>query len=120
MNRSVNNAAPAPHGHSVVELTEENFAKVIADNNVVFVDFWAPWCAPCRAFASIYEGVAHKYPQVVFAKVNVDEQSAVAGRYPIRSIPSIYVFVNRSLARTHVGALTSAALEKLVNEVIPS
>lgn len=120
MSHTVDNTASASQGHAVVELTEENFAKVIADNTVVFVDFWAPWCAPCRAFAPIYEGVARKYPEVVFAKVNVDEQSALAGHYHIRAIPSVYVFVNRSLAHTHGGGLTAAALEKLVNAVIPS
>ena len=120
MNRIVTDSnSLAGEGHGpVVDLTERDFDKALSENTVVFVDFWAPWCAPCRAFAPIYEGVAHKYPQVLFAKVNVDVELKLAERYPIRSIPSLYIFVNRALIHTRAGALSGSALEAVVGEVV--
>ena len=76
----------------IIELTDENFAASINDHPFAVVDFWAPWCAPCRAFAPVFAAAAVKYPDVRFAKVNTEEQQQLAGHFNIRSIPTIMAF----------------------------
>ena len=77
---------------ATVDVTQENFEQIIAGHDIVIVDFWAPWCGPCRGFAPVYEAASEKYPDVVFAKVNTEEQQALAGMFRIRSIPTLMVF----------------------------
>src|SRR5260221_580525 len=77
---------------AVVELTKENFESTITSNATVIIDYWAPWCGPCRGFAPIYERVAEQHPDVVFAKVNTDEEQEIAAHFQIRSIPTLMVF----------------------------
>jgi thioredoxin len=85
-------AAPAGDKVATVEVTQENFNQVVNGNSMVIVDFWAPWCGPCRSFAPAYEAASEKHPDVVFAKVNTEEQQALAGYFQIRSIPTLMVF----------------------------
>ena len=77
---------------ATIELTRENFDKTVTENPMVIVDFWAPWCGPCRGFAPVYEKASEAHPDVVFAKVNTDEQQELAGTFSIRSIPTLMVF----------------------------
>ncbi len=72
---------------ATIELTMENFEEVITGNDVVIVDFWASWCGPCRAFAPTYESASERHPEVVFAKVNTEEQQELAGAFNIRPSP---------------------------------
>ena len=81
---------------------------------MVIVDFWAPWCGPCRSFAPAYEAASEKYPDVVFAKVNTEEQQALAGHFQIRSIPTLMIFREKIIIFAQPGALPPAALEQVI------
>ena len=98
----------------VVELTKENFEKVITSNATVVVDYWAPWCGPCRGFAPVFERVAESNPDVVFAKVNTDDEQEIASHFQIRSIPTLMVFRDKIIVFSQPGALPQNALEKVV------
>jgi thioredoxin len=100
-----------------VELTAENFKDVIAASDTVVVDFWASWCAPCRSFAPTFEAASEKHADVVFAKVNTEEQQELAGAFNIRSIPTLMVFREQVILYAEAGALPAAALEQLVEQV---
>ncbi len=100
---------------AVVELTKENFEKVITSNATVVVDYWAPWCGPCRGFAPVFERVAEANPEVVFAKVNTDDEQEIASHFQIRSIPTLMVFRDQIIVFSQPGALPQNALEQVVS-----
>ena len=87
---------------ATIELNKDNFEKTVTDNPMVIIDFWAPWCGPCKGFAPVYEKASDAHPDVVFAKVNTDEQQELAGHFAIRSIPTIMVFREQEIGRAHV------------------
>jgi thioredoxin 1 len=99
---------------ATIELTEHNFEEVIAANDQVVIDFWAPWCAPCRAFAPTFESASERHAGVVFAKVNTEEQQALAAAFNIRSIPTLMVFRERVILCAEAGALPAAALDEVL------
>jgi thioredoxin 1 len=107
-----------PTGDDVatVEVTQENFEEIVAGNDMVVVDFWAPWCGPCRSFAPAYETASEKFPDVVFAKVNTEEQQALAGYFQIRSIPTLMIFREKIIIFSQPGALPGSALEQVVEK----
>ena len=98
----------------VMELTKENFEQVITSNPTVIVDYWAPWCGPCRGFAPVFERVAEANPDVVFAKVNTDDEQEIAQHFQIRSIPTLMVFREQIIVFSQPGALPQNALEQVV------
>ncbi len=102
---------------AVIELTKETFESTVTQNPMVIVDFWAPWCGPCRSFAPTYEEVSGRYPNLVFAKVNTEEQTELAGYFKIRSIPTLMVLREKVILYSEPGALSAGALEQLVNAV---
>ena len=99
---------------ATVELTKENFEKTVTEHPMVIVDFWAPWCGPCRGFAPIYETASESHPDVVFAKVNSDEQQELAGAFNIRSIPTLMVFREKVILFQQAGSLPASALEQVL------
>ena len=99
---------------AVVELTKENFEQVVTGNSTVIVDYWAPWCGPCRGFAPVFEKVAENNPDVVFAKVNTDEEQEIAAHFQIRSIPTLMVFREQIIVFSQPGALPQGAFEQVV------
>ena len=101
---------------ATVELTQENFDQTVSDNPMVIVDFWAPWCGPCRGFAPVYEKASETHPDIVFAKVNTDEQQALAGAFGIRSIPTLMVFREKIILFQQAGALPGNALEQVIGQ----
>jgi thioredoxin len=102
---------------STVEVTEANFKQVVERDGIVLLDWWAPWCGPCRAFGPTYERVAAKHPDAVFGKVNTEEQQQLAGAFDIRSIPTLMILRDQVLVYAEAGALPEAALEELVTKV---
>jgi thioredoxin 1 len=99
---------------ATVELTKESFDQTVNQNAMVIVDFWAPWCGPCKGFAPVYEKASEAHPDVVFAKVNTDEEQELAGSFGIRSIPTLVVFREKVILFQHAGALPGAALEQVI------
>jgi thioredoxin 1 len=98
-------------------LTKDNFEQVVTGNDTVIVDFWAPWCGPCRAFAPTFEAISEKYPGIVFAKVNTEDEPELAGHFDIRSIPTLMVFREKVMLFSQPGALPAMALESIIKKV---
>ncbi len=100
---------------AILELTEDNFAQSINDRAFAVVDFWAPWCAPCRAFAPVFAAAAAKHPDVLFAKVNTEEQQAIGAHFNIRSIPTLMIFRDNVIVFAEAGALPASALDQVLD-----
>jgi len=101
---------------AVVELTKDNFEETINNNDFVIVDFWAPWCGPCRSFAPTYERVSEDHPDIVFAKINTEEEQEIAAHFQIRSIPTLMIFREKVIIFSQPGALPEGAFRDLVEK----
>ncbi len=99
---------------ATVELTKDNFEATVTENPIVIVDFWAQWCGPCRGFAPISEKASESHPDVVFAKVNTDDEQELGGAFGIRSIPTLRVFREKVVLFQQAGALPASALEQVL------
>jgi len=99
---------------AVIELNNDNFEQTILDNPFIIIDFWAPWCGPCRGFAPVFEAASEKHPDIVFAKVNTEEQQALAGHFQIRSIPTLMIFREKVIIYAQPGALPAGAFDDLI------
>lgn len=102
---------------ATVELTRDNFQNTIEGNDIVLVDFWASWCGPCQQFAPVFESMSEQHPDMVFAKVNTEEQQDLAGHFHIRSIPTLMVFREQIIVYSRPGALPPAALATIIEKV---
>ena len=102
---------------ATLEVTKENFEEIIVGGDIVIVDFWAPWCGPCRSFAPTYEQISEKYPDIVFAKVNTEEEQELGGYFQIRSIPTLMVFREKVIVFSQPGALSASGLEDLITQI---
>ena len=102
---------------SAVNVTGSEFEKVVLKDGIVFVDFWAAWCGPCRMFAPIFEAASEKYPEITFAKVDTDAEQDLAGAAGITSIPTLMAFRDGILVFREAGALPAPSFEELIQAV---
>ena len=101
---------------ATIELTSENFDEIVGGNNFVIIDFWAEWCGPCKNFAPIYDSTSEKHPDVVFAKVNTEEQQELAAHFQIRSIPTLMIFRDQIIIFAQPGMLPESAFNELIEK----
>jgi thioredoxin 1 len=102
---------------ATVDLTADTFEATVEEGGILFIDFWADWCGPCKAFAPVYERVSEDFPDVVFGKVDTEAEQELAGAFGIRSIPTTVVFKEGIGVFMQPGALPEDALRDLVAKV---
>ena len=100
-----------------IDITEATFKETVEKEGIVVIDWWAPWCGPCRAFAPTYEKVASNHPDITFAKVNTEDQQGLAAAFEIRSIPTLMILRDRVMLFSQPGMLPETALEDLIKQV---
>jgi len=100
-----------------IELTESNFNETIENNDTLIIDFWAPWCGPCKQFGPVFEKVAQENPDVAFAKINTETEQGLAGHFKIQSIPTLMVIKEKSLVYNQAGAMDEANFSNLVSQI---
>ena len=101
----------------VMQATKENFSEVIENNEIVLIDFWAPWCGPCKSFAPIFEAAAEANKDITFVKINTEEQQELAAYFQIRSIPTLMAFREQIIVFEQPGALPQSAINKLISQL---
>ncbi len=102
---------------ATIQVTKDSFKETIDNNDVVIIDFWAPWCGPCKSFAPVYEKVSEKHADVVFAKVNTEDEQELAASFQIRSIPTLMIIREQIAIFSQAGMLPESALEDIIGKV---
>ncbi|MHB8253775.1 MAG: thioredoxin [Acidiferrobacter sp.] len=99
---------------ATIEATKANFEELIDGNSFVIVDFWAPWCAPCRAFGPTFEEVSEQHKDIVFAKINTEAETELAAHFQVRSIPTLMVFREQIILFAQPGSVPRKGLEEII------
>ena len=101
---------------ATVELKKSNFEDVVTRNDMVIVDFWASWCGPCQSFAPVFEAASEQHQDIVFAKVNADDEQELAAAFSIRSIPYVMLLREKVVLYAQAGALPAEGLESVIRQ----
>ncbi|KIH97174.1 thioredoxin [Streptomonospora alba] len=101
---------------ATIELTKDNFNETLTENDFVLIDFWASWCGPCKQFAPVYEEASEKHNDLVFAKVDTEDQQELAASFDIQSIPTLMVVREKTVIYAQPGALPQESLEDLIRQ----
>ena len=101
---------------ATVDITKDTLKETIENNDIVIIDFWAPWCGPCKSFAPIYDAVSEKHEDVVFGKVNTEDEQELAASFQIRSIPTLMIFREQIVIFSQAGMLPESALEEIIGK----
>ncbi len=103
---------------SLTHLTNKNFDDVVLNNSIVFIDFWAEWCAPCKAFKETLLSVASQYPDIVFGQVNIEEETELSEDFDVRSIPALMIIKDRTAIYFETGTMPPSALTELIEQTL--
>ncbi|NJR72454.1 MAG: thioredoxin [Gammaproteobacteria bacterium] len=103
---------------ATLELSQHNFNATVESGKTIIIDFWAPWCGPCRAFAPTFEAVSEEFPDVVFAKINTEAEPELGAAFNIRSIPTLMVFREQVVLFSQAGMLPKSALQEVVKNAL--
>ena len=101
---------------ATVNLTKDNFEQVVTDNPFVIIDFWAPWCGPCRGFAPVFEAASDQHNDIVFGKLNTEEEQELGATFGIRSIPTLMIFREKVIVFSQPGALPGKQFDELIDK----
>lgn len=101
---------------ATVDLTKENFEEVASKNDFVIIDFWAPWCGPCKSFGPTFEAASEKHDDIVFGKVNTEDQQELAAHFQVRSIPTLMIMREQVIIFSQPGALQASQFDDLIEK----
>ena len=101
---------------NIIELNADNFDQVIHDHHFLLIDFWAKWCKPCQTFKTVIDRVAPEYPDFLFARIDIEDQKALADEFEVRSIPSVMILRDNVVVYAESGALSMSVLRDLLDQ----
>ena len=101
---------------ATVEVTKDTFEEIAGKGEMVILDFWAPWCGPCRSFGPVFEAVSERHPEIVFGKINADDEQELAGAFNVRSIPYVMLMREKIVVFAQAGAIPAEGLESIIEQ----